>query len=78
MWIRTQDKEQLLQVRNFSLTRNFGGSKKFAILGIIDTIGLFSNQKILGLYTTKPEAIQELDKIQKYLESSNEETYQMN
>lgn len=78
MWIRTQDKEQLLQVSNFSLTKNLGGKKKFALVGILVGNSFFGGQKVLGLYETKSKAIKELDGIQEYLESSNEKTYQMN
>jgi|AntAceMinimDraft_5_1070358.scaffolds.fasta_scaffold291562_1 hypothetical protein len=77
MWIRTQDKERLLQVGNFSLTRNYGGKKKFAVVGTIIVNSLFGSQEVLALYNTKSEAIQELDRIQKYLGSNDKETYQI-
>jgi hypothetical protein len=60
------------------LTKNLGGKKKFAIVGIIVENSFFCSQKILALYDTKSEAIQRLDGIQKYLESSDKKTYQMN
>jgi len=47
MWIRTQDKEMLMQSSSFSITRNYGGKLKFAIVGSI--IGT-SNVKVVGLY----------------------------
>lgn len=77
MWIRTQDKEQLLQVSNFAITRNYGGKKKFAIVGVVVQNSLFSTQKVLGLYGTKSEGIQELDRIQKFLESGDKEMFPM-
>lgn len=77
MWIRTQDKEQLLQVGNFLLARNYGGKKKFALMGIIVVNNLFGTQKILGFYKTKSEAIQELDRIQKCVANSDQEIYQV-
>lgn len=77
MWIRTQDKEQLLQVGNFSLARNYGGKNKFALMGIIVVNNFFGSQKILGLYKAKSEAIQELDRIQKCLVDCEQEIYQV-
>lgn len=47
-------------------------------MGIIVENSFFGSQKILALYDTKSEAIQGLDGIQKYLESSDKKTYQMN
>lgn len=79
LWIRTQDKQELLQVANFSIQRNYGGKKKYALVGTLVVNTLFFNQaKILGFYKTKPEAIQELNRIQKYLEDSDQEVYQVN
>lgn len=77
MWIRTQDKEQLLQITNFSVVRNYGGKDKFALLGIIFGKSYRSQSKILGLYKTKLEAIQELDSIQKCIASNDKEIYQV-
>jgi hypothetical protein len=78
MWIRTQDKKQLMQIASFSITRNFGGKLKFALAGGIAGASVISNIKIVGLYKTKPEALQELDIIQQYLESSDTGVYQIN
>ena len=75
MWIRTQDKEMLMQSSSFSITRNQGGKLKFAIVGSI--VGT-SNVKVVGLYKTKNEALQEIDIIQKYLVTGDTGVYQIN
>jgi len=75
MWIRTQDKEMLMQSSSFSITRNYGGKLKFAIVGSI--VGT-SSVKVVGLYKTKSEALQEIDIIQKYLVTGDAGVYQIN
>ncbi|WP_372644858.1 hypothetical protein [Ancylomarina sp.] len=75
MWIRTQDKEQLIQTSSFSITRNYGGKLKFAIVG---SIAGTSSVKVVGYYKTKTEALQEIDIIQKYLETGDTGVYQVN
>ncbi|BAX82138.1 hypothetical protein [Labilibaculum antarcticum] len=78
MWIRSQDKKQLIQIASLLITRNFGGKLKFAIIGSIAGASIFSNSQIVGLYKTKTEALQELDIIQKYLETGDTGVYQVN
>nr|AOE12210.1 hypothetical protein [uncultured bacterium] len=78
MWIRTQDKKKLMQITSFSITRNYGGKLKFAVVGSIAGASAFSNLKIVGLYKTEDETLQELDVIQKYLETGNTGVYQVN
>jgi hypothetical protein len=75
MWIRSQDKELLMQSSSFTIIRNFGGKLKFAIVGSI--VGT-SNAKAVGYYKTKSEALQEIDIIQKYLETGDTGVYQVN
>ncbi len=75
MWIRSQDKEMLMQSSSFLITRNYGGKLKFAI---VCSIAGTSNVKVVGLYKTKSEALQELEIIQKYLESGDTGVYQVN
>ncbi len=75
MWIRSQDKEVLMQAASFWITRNYGGKLKFAIIGSI--VGT-SNVKVVGYYKTKTEALQEIDVIQKHLETGDTGVYQVN
>ncbi len=78
MWVRTQDKKQMLQVNSFSIARNYGGKRKFALMGTIATSSLFGSQStILGSYTTEYDAIQELDSIQNYHQEGHEGVYQV-
>ena len=78
MWVRTQDKKQMLRVNSFSITRNYGGKLKFALMGTTATSSLFGSQStILGFYTAEPDAIQELDRIQNYLQGGHEGVYQV-
>ena len=79
MFVRTQDKKGLLKIASFSISRNYGGKLKYAIMGTISSFSLFENLKILGLFKTEIEAIQEIDKIHKYMESDNDtKVYQIN
>ncbi len=79
MYIRTQDRRSLLNIANFSITRNYGGKLKFALIGTSAAPSIFENSKVLGLYKKEAEIIQELDKIHKHLESSSDTTvYQIN
>ena len=75
MWIRSQDKEMLMQSSSFSIIRNYGGKLKFAIVG---SIAGTSSVKVVGLYKTKSEALHEIDIIQKYLETGDTGVYQVN
>lgn len=63
MLIRSQNKEHLIECRSFSVTRNFGGGKKSAIIGYIDR-GWWSKETTLGLYDTKEAALEELSRLQ--------------
>lgn len=78
MWVRTQDKKKLMKISSFSITRNYGGKLKFVLLGSIAGASASRNLKIVGLYKTESEVHQELDIIQKYLETGNIGVYQIN
>ena len=79
MLTRTQNKKGLFKIASFSITRNYGGKLKYAVIGNITSHSIFDNTKVLGLYKTESNAMQELDKIHKYLESASDTTvYQIN
>ena len=59
MWVRTQDKKQMLQVNSFSIKRNYGGKQKFALISTTAASSFFGNQSIiLGHYTRESDALQ--------------------
>lgn len=70
MWVRSQDKEKLADLRVFDITssedaKNFGiPYGKFAICGYSDDWANTNNFHIkLGIYSTKQKALKVLDKI---------------
>ncbi|MCD8502019.1 MAG: hypothetical protein LRY71_10510 [Bacillaceae bacterium] len=65
MWVRRQDKKELVKCFSFSITKNFGGKKRFAITGTCGGYG--KTDVLLGLYDTNDAALNELTKIQEAL-----------
>ncbi|OZU87488.1 hypothetical protein CIL03_16865 [Virgibacillus indicus] len=64
MWIRVQNKKELVFCGSFSISRNFGGEKKHSILGSVPN-GFWGDKKvILVLYRTSDNALDELTRIQ--------------
>jgi hypothetical protein len=64
MWVRSQNKKVLLECTSFSVTKNFGGKKKGAIIGSTSN-GFWGNKDIvLGLYDTEEIAVSELTRLQ--------------
>ena len=64
IWIRSQNKEELNKCMAFSVRRNIGGKKKYAILGIISNGFWGRKEIILGLYDAKEVALNELTTLQ--------------
>lgn len=68
MWIRTQDKKELVDLKRFSVYRPIiiGGKKKDPTFVIN---GHFSSTTVIevGKYFTQEEALLELDNIHKYM-----------
>ncbi len=77
MWIRSQDKKQLVKCTSFSLARNWGGKKKNAIVGSVLNASWRGKQVVLGLYDTKEIALNELTMLQTEL-VKNTDLYEMN
>ena len=80
MWIRTQDKKELVNVIRVKVGRLYGDkTKKACILGYIVSNGLFSDEKIvtLGNYPSIEDAILEMDNIQKAILVESNSIYQM-
>jgi len=77
MWIRSQDKEKLVKCTSFSLARNWGSSKKSAIVGTVSNAPWWSKDVVLGLYYTKEIALNELTMLQTEL-VKNIDLYEIN
>ena len=75
MWIRSQNKNELVKCTAFSIKRNFGGKKKGAITGVISN-GFWGRETVLGLYETKEIAKEELTKLQTEL-ANKTDIYEM-
>lgn len=72
MWIRSQNKEKLVKCSAFSIARNFGGKKKYAVMGSL-TNGFWGRTEIiLGLYATKEVALNEITRLQSVLVTHTE------
>ena len=69
MLIRSQDKKELVTCTSFSITRNFGGSKKSCIVGTVSSSFWGHKTVILGFYDTNDIAIAELTRLQASLVS---------
>ena len=76
MWIRSQNKKQLVKCTSFSIARNFGGKKKSAIVGTVSNTSWWGKEVVLGLYDTKEVAQNELTRLQTEL-INNTELYEM-
>lgn len=72
MWIRSQNKEQLVKCTSFSLAKNWGGRKKSAIVGTVSNASFWGKEVLLGLYDTKEVAKSELTRLQAELLNSTE------
>ncbi|HET8854685.1 MAG TPA: hypothetical protein VFM60_02065 [Salinimicrobium sp.] len=64
MWIRSQNKEQLVKCTSYSITKNWGGRKKSAIVGNVSDAPWWGKEVVLGLYDTKEVAKNELTRLQ--------------
>lgn len=68
LWIRSQDKERLVQVKNFDLftDEDIEENDEFRIYTYVDE----NRSYLLGTYKTKERALEVLDEIQEYLRFS--------
>lgn len=78
MWIRSQDKNQLVNIIRFTVSNAIGGSKKGIIRGKYagDTF-LSDNSVSLGTYNTVEDAKRELDDLQKFMIDNPNGIYEM-
>lgn len=79
MWVRTQDKKELVNVIKFEISSIFGDKKnKVVIFGRFGAESLFtSNRTVLGKYATREDAIAEIDEIEKYIVNNPNGVYDM-
>ena len=64
LWIRSQDKKDLIKITNICMTKEE-----------YDEIGIFANGCIVGLYKSKERALEILDEIQSILCFKRLESY---
>lgn len=77
MWVRSQNKKELANYIAFSVTSNFGGKKKSAIVGTVSENNFWgSKTNILGLYDTMDIALDELTRLQSAL-INDDKVYEM-
>jgi hypothetical protein len=77
MWVRSQNKKELVECIAFSVTKNIGGKKKCAIIGYVSNGFWGRREVILGLYETKEIALDELSRLQAEL-ASGAKVYELN
>jgi len=79
MWIRTQNKKELVNVINVSIASIFGGKpNKVIVWGHFAPDSFFSSNKVsLGMYPTMEDAITQINEIEKYIISNPNGVYDM-
>lgn len=78
MWIRTQDKKELVNIIRFTISNAIGGSKKGVIRGKYAGDTLFSDNSVsLGTYSTVEDAKRELDDIERFIKENPNGIYEM-
>jgi len=63
MWVRTQNKKEVVEIGRLKISKNIGGIKKFTLLGFTKTGFFGSDQIVLGFYIDEQSALKELDDI---------------
>lgn len=77
MWIRTQDKRELVKVIKFSISKSIGEKRCF-VFGHFAGNAFFSDNSItLGEYPSFERAQEELDRIQEHIASNSQQAYSM-
>lgn len=79
MWIRTQEKKELVNVIKVEVARIFGDKNNKAIIwGRFAPSSLFSSNRVyLGSYSTVDEALNELNEIEKSIIENPKGVYHM-
>lgn len=77
IWVRSQNKEELVNCISFSIRKNYGGKKKAVITGTMAKGFLGRKEILLGMYDTRESAVNELNQLQTALVNATE-VYEMN
>ena len=79
MWIRTQNKKELVDVIKVEIASIWGDKRNKAIIwGRFAADGIFSSNRVsLGMYSTMEDAIAEIDEIEKYILNNPNGVYTM-
>lgn len=79
MWIRAQNKKELVNVIKVEISSIYGDKRNKAIIwGRFAPTGIFSsNRVLLGMYPTMEEALAEIDKIEKCILNNPNGVYTM-
>ena len=72
MWVRSQNKEVLANIKAFNIIKD---KEKFCITGYLNSVS--DNFIYLGKYETKEKAMQVLDELQRRIAKSESGVYQM-
>ena len=79
MWIRTQNKRELVNVIKVEIASIFGDKRnKVIVWGKFAPDGIFSSNRVsLGMYSTMEDAIAEIDAIEKCILNNPNGVYTM-
>ena len=79
MWIRTQNKRELVNVIKFEIASIFGDKRnKVIVWGRFASDSIFSSNRVsLGMYSTMENAIAEIDAIEKCILNNPNGVYTM-
>lgn len=79
MWIRTQDKKELINVIKVEISSIFGDKRnKVIVWGRFAPDSLFSSNRVsLGMYPTMEDAIAEINEIEKCILNNPNGVYNM-
>lgn len=78
MWIRSQDKRQVLQVSGLGLSKVFGGKKKGTIIAFMNSSSVLdSSNSIVAQYETVEDALAELNRFEEHLEESTNSVFKL-
>lgn len=79
MWIRTQNKRELVNVIKFEIASIFGDKRnKVIVWGRFASDSIFSSNRVsLGMYSTMEDAIAEIDAIEKCILNNPNGVYTM-
>lgn len=77
MWIITQDKKNMVDIRRFQITKNMGGKdKKYVMVGYSQVDGGLSNAVTCAYYPSEDSAYNEFMRLKEFREKTPEDVYQ--